>query len=98
MVATNQIKKLRESNLLLGDQPFSLLFELFRNTRKTPKSSNPVLSAGKPWFPQGFSHIGLIALAFCAYPCMSMPAGAAPVEIVVLCAALDPKSVSVRRR
>jgi hypothetical protein len=52
----------------------------------------------KPWFPQGFSHIGIIALAFCAPPCMSMPAGAAPVEIVVSCAALDPKSVSVRRR
>jgi hypothetical protein len=77
MVATNQIKKLRESNLLLGDQPFSLPFELFKNTRKTPKSSNPVLSAAKPWFSQGFSHIRPIALAFCAYPCMSMPAGAA---------------------
>jgi hypothetical protein len=37
-------------------------------------------------------------LAFCAYPCMSMPAGAAPVEIVVSCAALDPKSVSVSRQ
>jgi hypothetical protein len=77
MVATNQIKKLRESNLLLGDQPFSLLFELFKNTRKTPKSSNPVLSAQKPWFSQGFWHFWPIALAFCAYPCMSMPAGAA---------------------
>jgi len=66
MVATNQIKKLRESNLLLGDQPFSLLFELFKNTRKTPKSSNPVLSAAKPWFSQGFLHIGPIALAVCS--------------------------------
>jgi hypothetical protein len=28
---------------------------------------------------------------------MSMPAGAAPVEIVVSCAALDPKSISVSR-
>jgi hypothetical protein len=26
-----------------------------------------------------------------------MPAGAAPIEIVVLCAALDPKNVSVSR-
>jgi hypothetical protein len=34
---------------------------------------------------------------FPAYPCMSMPAGAAPVEIVVLCAALDPKNISVSR-
>jgi hypothetical protein len=72
-------------------------FELFKNIEKTPKSSVPVLSAGKPWFFQGFSHIGPIALAFCAYPCMSMPAGAAPVEIIVLCAALDPKSISVSR-
>jgi hypothetical protein len=29
-------------------------------------------------FSRGFSHIGPIALAFCAYPCTSMPAGAAP--------------------
>jgi hypothetical protein len=43
-------------------------------------------------------HLQPIALAFCAYPCMSMPAGAAPVEIVVSCAALDPKSISVSRR
>ena len=54
MVATNQIKKLRESNLLLGDQPFSLPFELFKNTGKTCKSSVPVLSAQKVWFSQGF--------------------------------------------
>jgi len=65
-------------------------FELFKNTGKACKSSVPVLSAQKPWFSQGFSHIGPIALAFCAYPCMSMPAGAAPVENIVLCAALDP--------
>ncbi len=90
MVATNQIKKLRESNLLLGDQPFSLPLELFRTQGKHPKVrilSSPLV---KPWFSQGFSHLGPIALAFCAYPCMSMPAGAAPVEIVVLCAALNP--------
>jgi hypothetical protein len=72
-------------------------FELFKNTGKACKSSVPVLSAQKPWFPQGFSHIGIIALAFCAHPCMSMPAGAAPVEIVVSCAVLDPKSISVSR-
>jgi len=29
---------------------------------------------------------------------MSMPAGAAPVENIVLCAALDPKNISVSRR
>jgi|LakMenEpi03Aug12_release.lakeMendotaPanAssembly.Ray.scaffolds.fasta_scaffold114587_2 hypothetical protein len=75
MVATNQIKKLRESNLLLGDQPFSLPLELFKNTGKTPKSSNPVLSAQKPWFPQGFSHFWPIALAFLpihACPCLQV--------------------------
>ena len=66
MVATNQIKKLRESNLLLGDQPFSLPFELFKNTGKTCKSSVPVLSAQKVWFPQGFSHFGEVPLAVCS--------------------------------
>jgi hypothetical protein len=87
-----------DCGLFLGESRGKLVpFELFRNTGKTFKSSVPVLSAGKPWFPQGFSHIGPIALAFCAYPCMSMPAGAAPGEIIVLCAALDPKSISVSR-
>jgi hypothetical protein len=28
---------------------------------------------------------------------MSMPAGATPVEIIVVCAALDPKNISVSR-
>jgi hypothetical protein len=28
---------------------------------------------------------------------MSMPAGAAPVEIIILCGALDPKNISVSR-
>ena len=42
----------------------SVLFELQKNTGKTYKSSVPVLSAAKPWFPQGFSHIWPIALAF----------------------------------
>ena len=32
--------------------------------REFASCSNPVLSAQKPWFPQGFSHIGPIALAF----------------------------------
>ena len=85
MVATNQIKKLRETNLLLGDQPFSLPFELFKNTRKTPKSSNPVLSAQNPWFSQVFSHFGqLLWLS-----CLSMHVHACRC-CVVLCAALDP--------
>jgi hypothetical protein len=61
MVATNQIKKLRESNLLLGDQAFSLPFELFRNIAKTLRSSAPVLSVSflepvlqNPGFPRVF--------------------------------------------
>jgi len=72
----------------------------FRNLdfpRDFASCSVPVLSAQNDWFSTGFSHIGPIALAFCAYPCMSMPAGAAPVEIIVLCAALDPKNISVSR-
>jgi hypothetical protein len=36
------------------------------NIGKTPKSSNPVLSAQKPWFPQGFAHFWPIALEFCS--------------------------------
>jgi hypothetical protein len=39
-------------------------FELSKNIGNTPKSSVPVLSAQKPWFPQGFSHFLPIALAF----------------------------------
>jgi hypothetical protein len=63
MVATNQIKKLRESNFFLGDQPLSLPFEPFKNIRKTAKGSVSVLSAQKPWFSQGLTHIEPIALA-----------------------------------
>jgi hypothetical protein len=69
-----------------------------KNTGKMGKSSVPVLSAAKPWFSPGSSHIGPIALTFCAYPCMSMPAGAAPGEIIVSCAALAPKNISVSRQ
>jgi hypothetical protein len=75
MVATNQIKKLRESNLLLGDQPFSLPFELFKNTGKTPKSSNPVLSAQKSWFSEVFSHFGQLlwlSVPIHACPCLQV--------------------------
>jgi len=75
MVATNQIKKLRESNLLLGDQPFSLPLELFRTQGKHPKVrilSSPLV---KPWFSQGFSHFLPFALAFLlihACPCLQV--------------------------
>jgi hypothetical protein len=44
-------------------------------TGKTPKNSVPVLSAKKPWFSEGFSHIGPIALAFLpihACPCLQV--------------------------
>jgi hypothetical protein len=48
-------------------------FELFKNIGKTPKSSASVLSAQKPLFSQGFSHIGPIAWASVpihACPCL----------------------------
>ena len=61
---------------------------------KVRSLSSPLV---KPWFSQGFSHFRPSALAFCAHPCMSMPAGAAPVEIIGSCAALDPKNNSVSR-
>jgi hypothetical protein len=35
-------------------------------TGKTSKSSVPVLCAQKPWFSQGFSHIGPVPLAGCS--------------------------------
>ena len=47
-------------------------------------------------FP-GFFAYSANCFGFPAYPCMSMPAGAAPVEIIVLCAALPPKNISVSR-
>jgi hypothetical protein len=50
-------------------------FELFKIIGKISKSSVPVLSAKKPWFPEGFSHIGPIALAFLpihACPCLQV--------------------------
>jgi hypothetical protein len=50
----------------LGDQLSSLPFEPFKTMGKTLKSSVPVLSAAKPWFSQGFSHIWPIALEFCS--------------------------------
>jgi hypothetical protein len=34
--------------------------------RDFPGCSNPVLSAAKPWFSQGFSHFWPIALEFCS--------------------------------
>ena len=43
--------------------------------RDFPGCSVPVLSAQKPWFCQGFSHIGPIALAFLpihACPCLQV--------------------------
>jgi len=53
-------------------------FELFKNIGKTPKSSVPVLSAGKTLVFRGFFAFLANSFGFPAYPCMSMPAGAAP--------------------
>ena len=39
--------------------------------------SDPVLSAQNPWFPPGFFAFRANCFGFPAYPCMSMPAGAA---------------------
>jgi hypothetical protein len=77
MVATNQIKKLRESNLLLGDQPFSLPLELFQKHREnTQKFGSCPLRSKTLVFP-GFLAFRRSSFGFPAYPCMSMPAGAA---------------------
>jgi hypothetical protein len=45
---------------------FQHLSKFPENDEKTPKSSVPVLSVPKPWFPQGFSHFWPIALEFCS--------------------------------
>ena len=77
MVATNQIKKLRESNLLLGDQPFSLPLELFQKHREnTQKFGSCPLRCETLVFPGFFAFLAN-CFGFPAYPCMSMPAGAA---------------------
>ncbi len=47
-------------------------------------------------FPGFFAFLA-ICFGFHACPCTPMPAGAAPVEIIVLCAALDPTNISVSR-
>ncbi len=47
-------------------------------------------------FPGFFAFLA-ICFGFHACPCTPRPAGAAPVEIIVLCAALDPKNISVSR-
>jgi hypothetical protein len=44
--------------------PRQLRFEPLKYVGNTPESSVPDLSAGKPWFSAGFSHIMPIALAF----------------------------------
>jgi hypothetical protein len=75
MVATNQIKNFENQTHSWVTKPFSLPLELFQNIEKTPKSSVPVLSAKKPWFPQGFSHFWPITLAFLpihACPCLQV--------------------------
>jgi len=56
-------------------ESFQVSLELFQKHWKTAKSSVPVLSAKKPWFPQGFSHFWPITLAFLpihACPCLQV--------------------------
>ena len=75
MVATNQIKKLRESNLLLGDQPFSLPLELFQKHRENTQKFESCPSAPKPWFSRGFSDIGQLlwlSVPIHACPCLQV--------------------------
>jgi hypothetical protein len=59
-----------------GDTIFVPL-ELIKNIGKTPNSSVPVLSAGKTLVFPGFFAYWANCFGFPAYPCMSMPAGAA---------------------
>ena len=51
----------------LRERP-DLAVEVLRSVEATlfPGQRNPVLSAAKPWFSQGFSHFWPIALEFCS--------------------------------
>jgi hypothetical protein len=75
MVATNQIKKLRESNLLLGDQPFSLPLELFRTQGKHPKVRILSSPLKNPGFPRVFRILGQLlwlSVPIHACPCLQV--------------------------
>ena len=79
--------------LLRPSCTFRTLQKHWENTQKF--GSCPLRS--KTLVSPGFFAFLANCFGFPAYPCMSMPAGAAPVEIVVLCAALNPKNISVSR-
>jgi hypothetical protein len=78
MVATNQIKKLRESNLLLGDQPFSLPLELFQKHREnTQKFGSCPLRSKTLVFPGFFAFLansfGFLCLSMHVHACRCCP-------------------------
>jgi hypothetical protein len=78
MVATNQIKKLRESNLLLGDQPFSLPLELFQKHREnTQKFGSCPLRSKTLVFPGFFACwancFGFLCLSMHVHACRCCP-------------------------
>jgi hypothetical protein len=78
MVATNQIKKLRESNLLLGDQPFSLPLELFQKHREnTQKFGSCPLRSKTLVFPGFFAYwancFGFLCLSMHVHACRCCP-------------------------
>ena len=51
------------------------IFRTLYKHAETPKSSLPVLSAQKPWFSQGFSHIGEVPLTVCSAHASSVHGG-----------------------
>jgi len=51
---------------IVSEETILVPFELIKNIGKTSKNSSPVLSAAKPWFPQGFSHFLPVPLEFCS--------------------------------
>ena len=62
--ARSAVARLRHGRQMsFGGRPFR---PAVKNTGKMGKSSAPVLSAAKPWFPQGFSHFWSIAWEFCS--------------------------------
>jgi hypothetical protein len=91
-------QEITDCGLFLGGE--SREIGTFRTLQKhrenTQKFGSCPLRSKTLVFP-GFFAYWANCFGFPAYPCMSMPAGAAPGEIIVLCAALDPTNISVSR-
>jgi hypothetical protein len=76
---------------------FQVPLELFQEHWESIKKFGFRPLRSKTLVYPGFFAFLAICFGFHACPCTPMPAGAAPVEFIVLCAALDPTNISVSR-